>query len=253
MNPGRDAPFEIESVVHLVCPTGDFARNLEDLRSAIVRASERSLFWHVAGGQRREPWCEELAPDDFSAWVGTVVQDRVTAERLSYAVQSRRGAAEPLRMALLETLEGVGERQRRSRTAPEGGEFPMLTFESVAVPTGLQAHDAESLGDAMAAADAGAWFHHVVEQPWLDAEGPRLGDWLRARGASRLGKWFDDLAASGLPLEVMRRKLLQRRRRAAMQRRISEATAHADGERQEAARAAVEGLVRRLRRRGGAA
>src|SRR5439155_757476 len=145
----------------------------------------------------------ELAPDDFSAWVGTVVQDRVTAERLSYAVQSRRGAAEPLRMALLETLEGVGERQRRSRAAPEGGEFPMLTFESVAVPTGLQAHDAESLGDAMAAADAGAWFHHVVEQPWLDAEGPRLGDWLRARGASRLGKWFDDLAASGLPLEVM--------------------------------------------------
>jgi uncharacterized protein DUF5752 len=250
MSNGRDQPFEIESVVHLVCPTGDFARNLEELRAAIARAPERSIFWHVAGGQRREPWCEELAPDDFSAWVGAVVQDRVTAERLSYAVQSRRGAPDALRATLLETLESVGESQRRARQAPEGGEFPMLTFESVAVATGYAAHDAESLDQAMAAADAGAWFHHVVEQPWLGEGSPRLCDWLRARGAPRLAAWYGDLAASGLPLETMRRRLLQRRRRTALRRRVSEAAAHAAVERQEATRAAVEGLVRRLRRGG---
>jgi uncharacterized protein DUF5752 len=252
MTERRDTPFEIQSVVHLVCPTGDSARHLEELRDAIARASDRSLFWHIAGGQRREPWCAELAPDDFSAWVGTVVQDRVTAERLSYAVQSRRGASEPLRAALLETLESVGERQRRARAAPEGGEFPMLTFESVAVPTGLEAHDPESLEAALAVADAGAWFHHAVEQPWLGAEGPLLGDWLRARGATRLAEWFADLASSGLPLETMRRKLLERRRRAAIRRRISEAAASVDGERQQATRAAVEALVRRIRRARGA-
>jgi hypothetical protein len=252
MTERRDAPFEIQSVVHLVCPTGDRARNLEELHDAIARASERSLFWHVAGGQRREPWCEELAPDDFSAWVGTVVQERVTAERMSYAVQSRRGASDALRQALLETLESVGERQRLARAAPEGGEFPMLTFESVVVPTGLEAHDPESLEAALAAADVGAWFHHVVEHPWLGAEGPLLGDWLRARGATRLAEWFGDLASSGLPLETMRRKLLERRRRAAMRRRISEAASRADGERQQATRAAVEALVRRLRRDRGA-
>src|SRR5580765_3618845 len=250
MSESRGAPFEIESVVHLVCPTGDLARNLEDLRAAIARAPERSIFWHVAGGQRREPWCEELAPDDFSAWVGAVVQDRVTAERLSYAVQSRRGSPETLRATLLDTLESVSESQRRAHAAPEGGEFPMLTIESVPIPTGFVAHDPDSLDDAMAAADAGAWFHHVVEEPWLGAGRPRLGEWLRAQGAVRLAAWYEDLAASGLPLETMRRRLLQRRRRTALRRRVSEATAHAAAERQAATRAAVEGLVRRLRRGG---
>ena len=252
MNESRGAPFEIESVVHLVCPTGDLARNLEDLRAAIARAPERSIFWHVTGGQRREPWCEELAPDDFSAWVGAVVQDRVTAERLSYAVQSQRGSPEALRATLLDTLESVSENQRRAHAAPEGGEFPMLTIESVPVPTGYVAHDPESLDDAMAAADAGAWFHHVVEEPWLGAGGPRLGEWLRAQGATRLAAWYEDLASSGLPLETMRRRLLQRRRRTALRRRLSEAAAHAAAERQEATRAAVENLVRRIRRSRGA-
>ena len=252
MSEGRGEPFEIRSVVHLVCPTGDLARNLEDLLAAIGRATERSIFWHVAGGQRREPWCEELAPDDFSAWVGTVVQDRVTAERLSYAVQSHRGSPEALRATMLQTLESVGESQRRTHAAPEGGEFPMLTIESVPIPTGLVASDPESLDDAMAIADPGAWFHHVVEEPWLGVGRPRLGDWLRAQGAARLASWYEDLAVSGLPLETMRHRLLQRRRRTLLRRRLSDGATHTDGERQEEARAAVEGLVRRIRRRRGA-
>jgi hypothetical protein len=91
-----------------------------------------------------------------------------------------------------------------------------------------------------------------VEQPWLGAGGPLLGDWLRARGGGRLAAWLDDLARSGLPLERMRRKLLQRRRRSGLRRRIAEAAAHPDGGRPHEARAAVESLVRRLRRPGAA-
>jgi hypothetical protein len=156
MNPGPEA-FELDTVVHLVSPAGVSARNLEELRAAIARAPERSLFWHVAGGQRREPWSEELPPDDFSAWVGGVVQDRETAERMSFAVQSHRGEPGALRAALLEALDGVGTRQRETRSAPEGGEFALLTFDSVTVPTGLTARDPDALVNVLAQADAGAW------------------------------------------------------------------------------------------------
>jgi len=242
------APFALDDSVPLVSPSGDRARNLEELRGAIERASERSLFWHVAGGQRREPWCDELPPDDFSAWVATAVQDRVTAERLSFAVQSQRGSPGALRAGLLEALGRVRERQRIARAAPDGGDLALLTFESVEVPTGLLAHDPAGLEAALAEADAGAWFHHVVEQPWLGADGPRLHDWLRARGASALAAWLTELAGSGLPLETMRRRLLQRMRRRELRRRVSDASPHADGERRQAERAAVAGLVRRLRR-----
>ena len=246
MNTGPEA-FELETVVHLLSPAGDRARNLEELRAAIARAPERSLFWHVAGGQRREPWSEELPPDDFSAWVAGVVQDRETAERMSFAVQSHRGEPGALRAALLEALDGVGTRQRETRSAPEGGEFALLTFDSVTVPTGLTARDPEALVDMLAQADAGAWVYHLVEQPSLGGEAARLCDWLRARGAQRLAAWLAELGASGLPLEAMRRRLLQRRRRSELRRRLSAAEEHSAAERRAATRAAVEGLVRRLK------
>jgi len=250
MNAGFEGPLELHSVVHLVSPTGDRARNLEELRLGLASAPERSLFLHIAGCQERVPGCEELPPDDFSAWVGGVVQDRETAEHLSYAVQSHRAAPETLRGALLAALDAVPRRQRKARESPDGGEFAMLTFDSVTVPTGLTARDPASLVEALAVAEPGAWFYHLVEQPWLRTGRPLLGDWLRARGAPRLAAWLSELAASGLPLEVMRRRLLQRRRRSALRRRVSEAAASPEGERQQAARAAVEGLVRRLRRPG---
>jgi hypothetical protein len=246
MNP--DGTFEIESVVHLVSPTGVRARTLSELRAAVAEAPERSIFWHVAGGQRREPWSEELPPDDFSAWVGGVVQDRETAEKLSFAVQNRRAAPATLRAGLLETMNGV-RGGRADREAPEGGEFALLTCESVTVPTGLAACDPATLADALARADAGAWFYHLVEQPWLGGA-PLLFDWLRARDAARLAAWLEELAHSGLPLETMRRRLFQRRRRSAIPRRLSEAAASPEAERRDAARDAVEGLVRRLRRPG---
>ena len=248
MTPGPVAPFPLESVVHLVSPTGDCAHDLEELHEAVARAPERSLFWHVAGRLRREPWCDELPPDDFSAWVGGVVQDRETAERLSYAVQSLRAGPGTLRAALLGALDGVASRPRATRDAPEGGEFAMLTCESVTVPTGLEARDPASLVEALAVADPGAWFYHLVETPWLGGQGPLLPDWLRAQGAERLAAWLGELSESGLPLEAMRRRLLQRRRRSHVRRRVSEAAASPEGERKQAARAAVEGLVRRLRR-----
>ena len=246
MTTAPERAFELESVVHLVSPTGVHARNLGELRDAIAEAPERSIFWHVAGGQRREPWCEELPPDDFSAWVDGVVQDRETAERLSFAVQSGRPAPRTLRDGLLAALADVSGRRR---AAPEGGELALLTCESVTVPTGLAAHDPAGLVDALSEADPGAWFHHLVEQPWLGGE-PLLGDWLRARDGERLAAWLEELAQSGLPLETMRRRLLQRRRQSALQRRLSEVAASPEDERRQAAREAVEGLVRRLRRPG---
>ena len=246
MSTGLEAPFELRTAVHLVSPTGDRARNLEELRAAIARAPERSLFWHVAAGALREPAAAELPPDDFSAWVESAVQDRVTAERLSFAAQSARGPGGAPRAALIEALETVSERQRLLRVAPEGGEFTLLTFESVVLPSGLSALDAAGMEEALVVADPGAWFFHLVEQPWLGGEAPALLDWLRARGATRLATWLAELAEGGLPLEAMRRRLIQRRRRNALRLRVSEAASHSDGER----RAAVEGLVRRVRRLG---
>ena len=85
--------FELFGVVHLVRPAGRTAHDLEELRQGIGEASPESLFYHAHGPQLRHPEADEPHPDDFSAWVNGVVQDRETAERMSFAIQQRGSSA----------------------------------------------------------------------------------------------------------------------------------------------------------------
>src|SRR5438132_8977059 len=116
------APFPLLGVVHLVRPAGRTARDLESLRAGIAEASVQSLFYHAYQPLLRTTAASDAPPDDFSAWVNGVVQDRETAERLSFAIQDRSSSAAELRSALVEVLEALPEKTRRARDAPEEGE-----------------------------------------------------------------------------------------------------------------------------------
>ena len=238
--------FELQYVVHLVRPIGERARDLEQLRAGLADASAQSLFYHTLQCQLRDPACEEQPPDDFSGWVNGVVQDRETAERMSFAVQSRNSSAEELRAALLEVLESIPRATRTARHAPAEGEFLFLAGESVTVPSGMVVRDATELVDALAGADFSVCFYHLIEQAWLPDKGPRLGGWLAARGEERLARWLEESATSGLPIQAMRRKLMRRWRRSHLGRRLADAAATPDNVRREEERATVARLVRRI-------
>ncbi len=240
--------YELLSVVHLVRPTGERARDLEQLRAGIARASHAALFHHTLQCQLRDPAADELPPDDFSGWVNGVVQDRETAERISFAVQNRNGSADELRAALLEILSSIPEPMRAARSAPPAGEFVFLAIESVAVPTGVSVQDGAELIEALAVADASVCFYHWVEQPWFSTGRASLAEWATRRGEPRLAEWLGECAASGLPIEANRRRLLQRWRRSRLGRHVTEAAGAPEDVRREAGRDAVARLVRRMTR-----
>lgn len=239
-------PFNMYHVVHLVKPAGASAHDLQQLADAISVVPDDALFYHAVQYQLRDPACAELPPDDFTAWVGGVVQDRETAERLSFAVQTRNSSARELREALLEVLSAVPERTRRLRDAPEGGDFVFLVTESVPVPTGTIVWSGEDLMAALAEADISAWFYHVMQQPWLLGNDAPLGGWLAQRGESRLAGWLQDSASRGEPLEQSRRSVLRRWRQSLLGRRVARASEAPAVERRELGRAAVADLVRRV-------
>jgi hypothetical protein len=237
--------YELHSVVHLVRPTGARAGNLEELRAAIADAPERALFFHARHHQLRHPASEEPAQDDFSAWLNGVLQDRETAERVSFAVQNHSEAPEALRGALIEALARVPEGSRQSYAIPSESEFVFLLVESVPLATGVVAATARDLVHALLDADASAWFYHLIEQPWFP-EGPTLEQWLIARDETPMADWLREGANSGRPIEVMRRRLLQRWRRSRIGRRVHEAANAPENTRREAGRATVARLVRRI-------
>lgn len=238
--------FELTSVVHLVRPEGARARDLEALRLGIEGVHASSLFYHAIQCPLRRPDGRGLPPDDFSAWVNGVLQDRETAERLSFAVQGHGSSEAELRQALLDALTSVSEKDRRERAAPTESAFVFLAAETVRVPVGGSAHNADRLVEALTVADPSVWFYHLVEEPWYHPGTLPIVRWARGLGEQRLAHLLEEESRSGRGLEEMRRRVLRRWRQSRLHGRVAAAAAATESERREAGRAAVAGLVRRI-------
>ena len=137
------------------------------------------------------------------------------------------------------------EAERSSRAAAPEGDFVFLIGESVPLPTGVVVRTGRETVHALTAADISVWFYHLLEETWFPA-GPTLLEWLSGRDEERLAAWLLEDAASGLPLEAVRSRLLRRWRQSRLGRRISEAATAPEDLRREAARHAVTRFVRRI-------
>lgn len=251
MTEGR-RPLQLRNVVHLVRPAQILARDLEQLRAGIAAAPDAALFYHTVQVQLRNPACDELPPDDLSAWVGGVVQDRETAERLSFAVQTRGSAPDELRAALIGALDVIPEKSRLASVAPHEGRFSFLLSEPVTVPDGAPVEDGDALIAALGAADASVWFYHLVEEPWFGGGRMPVADWLEAGQELRLADSLRQNARERIPLDMLRDRVLRRWKRSRIGSRVADAAQAPDAARREAQHEAVSKLVRRITRPGSA-
>jgi hypothetical protein len=240
--------FELSGVVHLVRPAGAEVHDLDGLRVALRDVPDRSLFLHTCGRMLRHPGSDELPSDDLSGWVNGVVQDRETAERLTYAAETSGLSATELRAALIQVLEAVPEKQRAEHDAPPGGEFVFLTAESVPVPSGERVTNASELFERLSEADPSVWFFHLIEQPWFEPPESTLFGWLRDRNEGRVADWLEDEAQSGRSLADLRQRALRRWRLRGLGTRIADASLSSENERREAGREAVSKLFQRISR-----
>jgi hypothetical protein len=240
--------FELTGVVHLARPTGRMAHDLDELRHGIEACEPAALFYHGVQCLLRHGASDDPPPDDFSAWIAGVVQDRETAERLAFAVRDHARAPAPMRAALLEVLDRLPPRARADRDAPEGGAFAFITVDSVSVPTGAAPADSAALVASLLDADDSVWFWHLIEEPWRREGVAPLGEWLRAAGARALAARLEEGARSGLPIPTLRRRVRSSLRRSQLARRVAEAGRIPEAQRREEARSVVAGLVSRITR-----
>ncbi|HUK64664.1 MAG TPA: DUF5752 family protein [Dongiaceae bacterium] len=243
MTPGQ-VELELCGVVHLVRPAGAEVRDLEELRVALRQVPERSLFFHSAGRMLRHPASAELPHDDVSAWVGGVVQDAETAERLSFEVQNDGESPAALQQSLLRVLEAVPLKHRLRHDAPEGSPFRFLSATSLSYPMDVAVHDDEELVHALLAADAGVWFFHLIEEPFYQEGRAPLLEWVTASGHERHARWLAESARAAVPIDKARARFVRRWRQSRIGRRLAQATRLPEEARREMGREAMARLVR---------
>jgi GNAT superfamily N-acetyltransferase len=126
-----------------------------------------------------------------------------------------------------------------------------LEAESVVLPTGRNVIDVDDLHAALSDADNGVWFFHLIEEPWFQGREAGLLRWVRPQDHALADKLAGE-AASGQPLENVRKRVLQRWRRRGLSRRLVEATGRPDDVRRTEARELMGRLARRVKSEGGA-
>jgi hypothetical protein len=243
-------PLSLYGVVHLVRHSGRTATDVATLREHVAQAPDASLFYHTHHPRLRHAYAPTLPPDDFSAWMSGVVQDREAAERVAYAVQTADRTPAALRAALLAAIPEGGAQPGAAFTAPAEGEFVFLEMDSVPVDLGLVAHDTDELVTHLCGGSVAIFFYHVLECPWFDAGGVTVSEWARACGDARLAEWIEESAQDGRPLADSQRRLHGRWRRSQVMKRVAMAADVPEGVRQAQARSVVSGLVRRITREG---
>jgi hypothetical protein len=188
----------------------------------------------------------EQPPDDFSHWVHGVVQDRETAERMAFALQTSCDSPEMLREGLLDVLAPMSEATRRRRDAPEDGAFVFLDVDSVRVPTAHVVDLPSALMEHIDQLPLAVLFYHAVEQPWMDPEAPSLALWLESHGEPKLAQRLVGALQSGKSLADLRRQLVRQYRQSRLGRRLADAALASDDMRREEGRRAMQRLARRL-------
>lgn len=216
-----EPPFELGGVVYLAQPAGRAVRNLDELLTQFVAADRETVFFHTQMPRLRPHTGEDLPVDDLTAWVGSVVQDTATAERLAFAIHAANDEVEDVRAAIVAVLESIPVRSRLEHAAPPGGALVLLRFDVVPVPTGVSAATANELMEALDRADRIVWFHHLIEEAWMLPGPSPITAWLRAAAAPKLADLLERETASGRSVDQIRTRMLQRWRRSHIAARLA--------------------------------
>ncbi len=237
--------FEFCTIVHLVEPTGVVACDLRELEEGIRAADLRTLFHHTHERLLRDPTTDEPTPTDFARWSEHFLLDPEAAERLEFATLWRGRGIESMRESLLKTLDELNRDGHGARRLPDNLGFRFQRAHTLAMSSGMVAHEPEEAIDYVAALDAREFFYHFYEAEALSpGSTDDLPAWLRESGAPRLANAADDVLTSGMSLYAARQALLRRWRRSGIAGRLAGKAALPEATRQGEAREVVAHLVR---------
>lgn len=187
--------FVFDTELRLIALTGITARSLVELRQALAKVPESSIFFHTHQKYLAHNFQKLTYYNDFSIWVSHVLREEALAEKLA-AIDLRAFATiRELREAIGQTIDDYQAGLSRSTHVCRQEEaFCFCRSKNFILPTGLVARDVpDFFAKLPQITNASLYFHFFEARLRLKRRTSDFSRWLRNRGRDDLARAIDEL------------------------------------------------------------
>lgn len=157
----KKEPFEFKQCVSIVKSTGTHVKNLSEMRQAISKIGDESIFHHVHQYFLKGHMLEYT--NDFSQWAGESLEERALAERLAsidpYTFKSINGA----RKELIREIDAFLDMFPKPHDVMEENKFYFNETVSFVFQVGVRTKTLAEFLVAIEYIDAGSIYYHFYD------------------------------------------------------------------------------------------
>ncbi|MFC1522253.1 DUF5752 family protein [Elusimicrobiota bacterium] len=156
-------PFKFSCRLTLTIMTGHTAKNLEELLERLRTLPDEVIYHHSYRYLFNYQHIVPQPPNDFVAWVTTVLQDEELGEKLLAIDTARFNSIGHLRIALVKAVDKHIKAGGFARQAPPGRELHFMQAVRFSLPTPYVANNLEEFVECLKKVSASSLYLHIFE------------------------------------------------------------------------------------------
>ena len=158
-----DESFRVVDCAPVFIATGIHAFTFREMIESLRVVHPGSIQHHFWGRLLRPVIDEPEYSNDFAAWTGRELGDKVLAERLSVIYPTDYTDVEEFRHGIIDIIENRLDEDLISHAATARQAFHFLRSQLVVFDTGTRIGDPSELADAVKGMSEGSIFYHFIE------------------------------------------------------------------------------------------
>lgn len=175
----KDKSFVFRDIVTVIRYTGMRSSTLDELRSALAKVSDESIFHHTCQYFLKGHIHEHT--NDFSHWAAVYLEESVLAEQLSNVDPYSFKNIRELRRHLLNVIDLYRREFPKPSPVRQGEEFYFSEADTFVFPAGLKARNLAEFLMAIKFLDSSSIYYHFYEaRSRLRSSSDDFSAWIRA-------------------------------------------------------------------------
>jgi len=156
-------PFAVRDCALISIATGERAQNLRELRDRLATTHPGCIYYHFWGRQLRPRFDDPEYQNDFAAWAGHDLHDKLLAERLAIIDPKDYKDIEELRRELIDIIEERLDEVEYVPWAKAGHYYFFVRSQIVVFDTGVRLTVPEELIEIVPKMSVSSIFYHFID------------------------------------------------------------------------------------------